>query len=318
MAAVVEADYQNTSQGNFARASIFLPPLFELETPEENDPFSWYLRDGIDKFAIKPKPVDISIGRLTHLSYPLDKKATDQRLIRLKVSKDFRHPDVILTSTSFGRLVHENGDIRFDYDQPEDGLVVHWHPNLPENSITSWLTNEMRQIQVKAVIQHLNLALSRPEPVTITNVNNPPIMTPKYISRTILDSQYPQIAKKLEGSQIYFESERRFQKDHQVGVFSGTTFYRMLGFNCTETDSEVFCQLIMTTADTKGSSVFEKVRNFASKHLTRFIVGFIIPNIETALDEHIGEIIEELFDELSENQNKVLDPIRQGLFSNDP
>jgi len=318
LASIMEADYTPNPKGRFMRATMFMPPLYEVETPTEQDPLTWYLRKGLDKMAIRPGPVDISIGRITDLSYLRYAQGQDltaiDHMIKIEVEKDLEQQHTLLMGTSFGRLVaNEDGSKAFSYEYPEDGMVVHWHPNLPRNRLTNAIADELEKVEIEASIQRLNLILRRSEPITPINAHNPPLYEPKYISKTVLDRRFPEISKDVEGSIIHFRARRSFSSDYKVGPLSGKQFYSILGFSCVD-GAVIHCQQEFSTDDSKGDSVFAQLKNFVSKHLTRFVVGFIIPDIEAAIDEHMAEILDDVFDEFESTQNKVLSKIRQGLF----
>lgn len=317
LAALIEADYQNHHDGDFMRGSLYLPPLYELHTRVEEDPQSWYLSKGIKKFAIKPHPVDISVGRLTHLSYLQDVSLKPFHTIKVDIEKDLTKKNALIVSTNFGRIEPDvsGSKLQFTAKNPDDGLVVHWVPNLPRNRLIGFIVDELNSIEMKAVIQRLNLLLLRKE---ISNHEKEAdldfLLEPKYISKTLLDRTFKEIAPDIDGSIIFFTAKRSFPAHHTVAGMSGKTFYNLLGFTCQE-DDLVVCQQVFSTDESEGETVFQNFKNFVSKRLTRVVVGFIIPDIENAIDDHLSEVIDEIVDQVDDFQEKISKKIRTGLFN---
>ena len=235
-------------------------------------------------------------------------------MIKVDAFKDLDIENTVFLSTSFGRMIKEGDVLEFSDNNPADGFVIHWQPNVPKNFMTRGIAEELNQIRVEASIQRLNLLLSRQENEKGDHFNNPKLLKPKYVSKTLLDRSYPDLADQIPGSKIHFRAKRSFAHTHRVGPVAAKTFYQTLGFACLENGDRVDCTQTMSTFDRKDEDVLQQFKNFVSKYFTRFLVGIFIPDIEEALDEHVSELLEEALEHVADGQEDLLEKVRTELF----
>lgn len=311
-----EADYQKPN--SYMKIKAYLPGLYTLDAEDDLDPFSWQLKPGLDEQGLKPKPLEISIAKITSLSYlrynDEHLKSFAKPMIKLEAFKDLSIEDTVFLSTSFGRLKGRGGDRKFSIENPADGFVIHWHPNLPTNSVGSGIAKELNKIKVEASIQRLNLLLTQSKKVDKSNAHNPPLLKPKYVSKTVLDRTYPDLSSQLDGSIIHFRAKRIFPSTHKVSLVSAKTFYQTLGFVCIDLSGDVECTQELSTNENSGEGVVQQLKNFMSKYFTRAMVGIFIPDIEGALDVHISELLSEAIDDISSTQDEIFEKLRSELF----
>ncbi|MES2745329.1 MAG: hypothetical protein V4655_07870 [Bdellovibrionota bacterium] len=299
----------------------YLPPFYELETPNENDVTTWRLNPGLKKTPL-PKEIDISVARLTHIGYMTDTDIPRQPVIKVQMYKDFANPNVLQNRFIFGRLDPAGtakGAIPLNFKDHRDALYISFYPHLAikdgDNAVVKGVKNQFNSfagsIKVDARIHQLTLNLQRGK-------------TDDTLASTYLKPKFS-----MKDSDISFRLHRYTKEQSEVKAMTA------VGFRCERQGQlpELDCYhdfgAYTELADfvnkdfqgpangnlkTKIADLFKNVVNDVVRLNVKFVIDWNIETIEKAIDEEFIQIFSDLIENQDKNNEKIRVRLEEALF----
>lgn len=226
-----------------AYVEAYLPPPYESRSFDSTRPLEAQFRPGIGKMDF-PKTIDVSVGRLTDISYLQDYDAKDLPLIKMQVSKNFADPNSLSARMFFGKLVSEGpekGALNMDYRDARTALVIGMFPSLTlkdddasiVRSAKEKFNETLRAFRIEVRVHRLGLKLGRKTPDASSSAKDLELR-PKF---------------------VVAESDLSFRLYHPVMAASDIAILQALKFTCTDFgESRKSCY--------KDFGVFTELRDF--------------------------------------------------------
>ncbi len=303
----------------------YLPPIHEVDIPDVDRAETWSMKRGLTKTEL-PRPVDISIIKLTHVGYLTDSPADAIPLIKLQLFKDFSTPDIIQTRITFGRVSDQPSDgeaMPVRYDDYRDAFIVSFRPNLvisPNDlsavrAVKDRFNRWANGYQIDARIHHLNISLERasvPSPAAFDRTD--PILKPRYSMK---------------------DSGISFRVHHDALSQTERSTLQALGFDCAATyalqtwrcrrDFGTYSELETFMDDDSGAASVDGFGHALQNAMTRafnalvsvntkLVIDANIRGIEDAIDEQFVQILEDAMKKQDDARQKIRERLERAVF----
>ena len=296
---------------------VYLPPFAELKTPSSDEADSWYIEKGIQRREL-PKPYDIGIAKLTHISYLQSAEEKGQPIIKFKLLKDFGSPHIVRTHVVFGKVAEdgpEKGILPLDYRDKDTAFVIGFYPNLAENpsdsSTTKFLKKEVNKLinafRIDARIHQLAVDFERkPNGDPVEKGPDSVMLRPRFSMR---------------GSDISFRLFVDTEKGLEVKAL------QILGFTCEKGPRSDTCYRdfgsykdasdffgegpkgIIGEMKAAVSKRFQSLLNLLIRYNAKVLINWNIEGIEEAINQQFLAITQDI----TENQLEVRSRIQERL-----
>lgn len=304
----------------------YLPPLYELDISNIEQPLTWNLKVGLKKREL-PRMVDISIAKLTHIGYLAGTPKEAEPVIKLQIYKDYSDPDKLITRAMFGKVDErglEPGYLPLEYRDFRTALVLSFFPNLEIKPGDSAILRRAKQefnelvnvMRVDARIHQLTVELQRtPNQDPVKDGVEAILFKPHFsfqdsdISfRVYLDASSAHGRSALEATGFVCQAaagEVPAECYRDFGAFEEFNQY----FANEETG------LASMSENSGWAGRFRRALNTLIRYNTRFLINWNMDAIEHAIDAQFVEIFSMIADRQTELRDKINERLERELFS---
>jgi len=298
------------------RLALYLPLYHVLRAENLDDPSTWYLDRGLPNMRL-PRRVKLPAAELTHIRYLQEANPAKTQAIKVEMVRDYESPEDVTTIVSFGCLFDRSVDELFGFDTADyrDALHVVFRP---------WLAREDRDTPADRRLKDtFNKVFSlfeieaRIHVVTLRSHQKEGLLRPRF---------------SMPESRISFRVHR------YVDTAREHIPLQAAGFTCRETSGgpqRFHCWRDFWTWDHLRDEFFYGQSAGSDKGrlptplrgrligqlvgtATRAVVDRGIETIESAIDDEIGNIVDDWLKRYSTAREVLVDRLHDGIFRAEP
>lgn len=296
----------------------YFPPIYELDVGDVDRIDTLIISKGIPMKEL-PKPVDISVAKLTHIGYIPEGNRRSNQIMKLELRKDFAKPDLVESFAVFGSLgddVDLSALLPMSFDDFRNGVYVGFHPTVPTaglpvaiRPLAEEFNRRASELRFEARIHRLRLLLNREATASAAAYDRlNPLLQPYFSMR---------------------DSDISFRVYSAVKEAKAAGGLRLVGFTCESQDGGFHCwqdfgaydELLSHLQSGEGGEprdtvwiLYRRVLNSLVRLNARFIINWNIRAIERAIDLQFHEIVDEVVSKQAEKRADVAGRLENAVF----